>query len=570
MAPIGRAADDDWTATFTLSGPLTTGGADVARSLSFGISPSGTADFDDGLDVASPPAAPSPNPTMYLENTAHTNARLQQLVTDYRAFEPTGVEEQVWSLYVSNLAPEAWTITWDISAVTVYWQTARIVSSSAGVDLDMTATSSTTIAAGDAYTYTITIREDGVPTSVDIAATTAEDTDGSITLTSEDPTVDTYTVLTQPTNGTLTGTEPDMTYTPDADYVGEDTFTYQADDGILQDSATVTITVSEVNDDPTIDAITDPAAVVEDSGASSAVTIAGLGQGGGVDETAGVDVQTLTLAATSGNTALVADADLTLSATSWTTGDADPTVTFTPTADISGTAVITITATDDGTTDAVADLLAITATFTVTVTDVNDTPLISAISDPAAVAEDSGASSAITIAGLGAGGSTDEAAAQTVALSAASSDQTVVADADLTLSAPSWADGDPAPTITYTPLADANGSAVITITALDDGTSDSVSDALSATTTFTVTVSEVNDTPTISAISDPTAVEEDSGVSADITIGGLGMGGGTDEAAGQTLTLAATSADQTLVSDGNLALSVTSWSDGDADRHVYA
>ncbi len=567
VAPSAWTADDDWTATLTLTGALTTGGADVSRALTFGVSPSGTSDFDDGLDVASPPAAPSPNPTIYLENTAHTNTHLQQLVTDLRAFEPTGVEEQVWSLYVDNLAPEAWTIAWDISAVTTYWQTARIVNTTAGVDLDMTAASSTTIAAGDAYTYTITVREDGIPASVDIAATTAEDTAGSITLTSEDPTVDTYTVLTQPTNGTLTGTEPDMTYTPDADWVGEDSFTYQADDGILQDSATVTITVTEVNDDPTISAITDPADVLEDSGVSSSITIAGLGQGGGVDETSGVDVQTLTLAATSGNTALIADADLDLSATTWTTGDADPTVTFTPTADISGTAVITITATDDGTTNGGPDVLDVTATFTVTVTDVNDAPTISTITDPADVAEDSGVSADVTIAGLGVGGAADEAAAQTLTLSASSSDETVVAG--LTLSTTTWVDGQANPTITFTPTADANGTAVITITATDDGTSNSVPAVLDVTTTFTVTVTEVNDTPTIGSINDPAAVDEDSGTSAAITISGLGVGGGADEsAAPQTLTLVPTSSDQTLVPDANLTLSATTWVTGDADPTI--
>ncbi|MEO2003866.1 MAG: Ig-like domain-containing protein, partial [Candidatus Poribacteria bacterium] len=567
-APTATAADNAWTATLTVSGKLDAGQADVSRVLSFGIDTVTTSDFDDGFDVASPPAAPSPNPTIYLLNTAHTNTRLQQPTSDFRAFEPADAEEQVWSLFVNNLAPVDWTITWDISAVTTFWQTARIVSASAGVDLDMTSASSTTIATGDAHTYTITIREDGVPASVDIAVAAVEDTDATVTLTSEDPTVDTYTVLTQPTNGTLTGTAPDLTYTPDADYAGDDSFTYQADDGILQDSATVTITVSEVNDDPTADAITDPAAVAEDSGVSSAITVAGLGAGGGVDETAGGAVQTLTLSAASGNTDLIADNDLTFSTTTWTTGDADPTITFTPTADISGTALITITVTDDGTTDAVADPLAVTTTFTVTVTDVNDAPVISAISDPSAVAEDSGASAAITIAGLGMGGATDETAAQTVGISAASSDQAVVADADLTLSAVSWSDGDADPTVTFTPAADAVGTAVVTITVTDDGTTDGSADVLTATTTFTVTVTEVNDDPTIGAMTDPAAVEEDSGTSAAITISGLGAGGGADEAAAQTVALTASSSDQAVVADGDLTLSAASWGDGDADPTI--
>ncbi|MBT3265721.1 hypothetical protein HN371_01135 [Candidatus Poribacteria bacterium] len=442
--PGAWGADDAWTASITVSGKLDAAQPDVSRVLTVGVDTAATADYDEGLDVASPPAPPSPNPTVYLLNSNHTNTRLQQLVSDIRLAEPVGAEEQVWSLYVNNRAPETWTIAWDVSAVTAFWQTSRIVSATAGVDLDMTAASSVTIAAGDEHTYTVTIREDGVPASAALDITTAEDTDASITLTSEDPTVDVYTVLTQPANGTLSGTAPDLTYTPTADYAGADSFTYQADDGILQDSATVTITVTEVNDAPTISAIADPADVIEDSGASSALTIAGLGAGGGADETAGGAIQTLTLTAASDNTALVADVDLTLSATTWTTGDADPTITFTPTADISGTAVITITVTDDGTDNAVAAPLTATTTFTVTVTDVNDAPTISAIADPADVSEDSGVSAAITIAGLGTGGAADEAAAETLALSASSSDQAVVADGDLALSAASWQSGDAA------------------------------------------------------------------------------------------------------------------------------
>ena len=120
-APGATAADNAWTATLTVSGKLDAGQADVSRVLSFGIDTVTTSDFDDGFDVASPPAAPSPNPTIYLLNTAHTNTRLQQLTSDFRAFEPTDAEEQVWSLFVNNLAPVDWTITWDISAVTTFW-----------------------------------------------------------------------------------------------------------------------------------------------------------------------------------------------------------------------------------------------------------------------------------------------------------------------------------------------------------------------------------------------------------------------------------------------------------------
>lgn len=66
----------------------------------------------------------------------------------------------------------------------------------------------------------------------------------------------TYTVVTQPTNGTVsfdttTGT---YTYTPTANYFGVDSFTFSANDGYCDSNiATVTITVLAVADNPSID-----------------------------------------------------------------------------------------------------------------------------------------------------------------------------------------------------------------------------------------------------------------------------------------------------------------------------
>jgi hypothetical protein len=56
----------------------------------------------------------------------------------------------------------------------------------------------------------------------------------------------TYTVLTYPTHGTLSGTPPYMTYTPTNCYEGEDSFTFDANDGqFVSTPATVTLIVSD-------------------------------------------------------------------------------------------------------------------------------------------------------------------------------------------------------------------------------------------------------------------------------------------------------------------------------------
>jgi polygalacturonase len=53
----------------------------------------------------------------------------------------------------------------------------------------------------------------------------------------------TYSVVTQPTHGTLSGTAPSVTYTPTGGYTGPDSFTFKANNGADSNVATVSITV---------------------------------------------------------------------------------------------------------------------------------------------------------------------------------------------------------------------------------------------------------------------------------------------------------------------------------------
>ena len=80
-----------------------------------------------------------------------------------------------------------------------------------------------------------------------------EDTPLSLTLSGSDPDGDplTFAVASGPANGTLSGTGPDRIYTPAADFFGSDAFTFTVSDGRAASvPATVSITVSEVNDPP--------------------------------------------------------------------------------------------------------------------------------------------------------------------------------------------------------------------------------------------------------------------------------------------------------------------------------
>ncbi len=67
----------------------------------------------------------------------------------------------------------------------------------------------------------------------------------NITLIATDPENDplTYNIDASPLHGTLTGTAPNVTYTPDDGFTGQDRFRFNANDG-NSDSATVTVTIN--------------------------------------------------------------------------------------------------------------------------------------------------------------------------------------------------------------------------------------------------------------------------------------------------------------------------------------
>jgi hypothetical protein len=79
------------------------------------------------------------------------------------------------------------------------------------------------------------------------SVTVLKDTPKAITLTATDPEGSslTYAIVLPPAHGTLSGTAPNVTYTPAGGYTGADSFTFKANDGLLDSNvAIVTITVS--------------------------------------------------------------------------------------------------------------------------------------------------------------------------------------------------------------------------------------------------------------------------------------------------------------------------------------
>jgi len=91
------------------------------------------------------------------------------------------------------------------------------------------------------------------PTAFGQSVTVQEDSSVAITLNGSDPDGDflTFTVLTLPAHGTLSGFGRFLNYAPDPDYFGPDSFTFSVRDRQFESApATVDITVTPVNDAP--------------------------------------------------------------------------------------------------------------------------------------------------------------------------------------------------------------------------------------------------------------------------------------------------------------------------------
>jgi hypothetical protein len=101
------------------------------------------------------------------------------------------------------------------------------------------------------------------PTVNNLSITTNEDTPTTFTMTGTDPegAALTFSISTQPQNGTVIASGAAGTYTPNENFNGTDTFAYIASDGGLSSTAgLVSVTVTAVDDDPNtmnVSAVTD-------------------------------------------------------------------------------------------------------------------------------------------------------------------------------------------------------------------------------------------------------------------------------------------------------------------------
>ena len=126
----------------------------------------------------------------------------------------------------------------------------------------------------DSLPATVSITVVGAPTANAQSVAVAFNTAKAITLTGTDPDSPplalTYTVVTGPAHGTLTGTGPNLAYTPTANYQGADSFTFNTNNG-TNTSSTATVTISVAAGTPTANA----QSVTTSQGTAAAITLAG-------------------------------------------------------------------------------------------------------------------------------------------------------------------------------------------------------------------------------------------------------------------------------------------------------
>ncbi|WP_444823218.1 tandem-95 repeat protein [Vibrio parahaemolyticus] len=310
---------------------------------------------------------------------------------------------------------------------------------------------------GENVSQTVNFTVASVADIVADKATVVEDTPTIINVLSNDTFESTDKVVSLdadngPKNGTvIVNNDGTVTYTPDDNYVGKDTFTYVVTSGGVSESTTVTVNVTPVNDAPV--AKDDIATTQEDT----AVTIDVLPNDTDVDGDK-LSIESVSVPKEQGTVEVV-----------------DGKLVFTPAENFNGDAEITYTVTDGALTDQ--------ATVKVTVNAVNDTPVVESYIADQTLAEDF--------------------APYTIDLNTAFSDVDNV-DGELTFSVSGNSNIQVAIVngiATITPTADWNGSETLTFTATDPS-----GESVSQTVDFTVapvvdikadSTNVVEDTPTI-------------------------------------------------------------------------
>ena len=351
-----------------------------------------------------------------------------------------------------------------------------------------------------------------------------------------------------------------LSYRPNANFNGADTLTINVNDngntgagGAMSATATVTINVTAVNDPPVI--VAPPTASVNEDGSlvfpgTVSVNDAADGNVGNGSVTVSVLNGTLTLGSLAGLVNVTGNGTNTVNFTGpWANlANALNGLLYQPTANYNGPDTLTISANDNGNTGS-GGAMASTAAVAITVNPVNDAPVVT-VPGPQTTGEDM----PLALGGIQVNDTTDMNMGQgTVTLTVLRGTLTLGNVAGLTsltgngtatvnFTAP-WAILNTAlATLTYTPATNSNGPDTLTVSVNDNGNTGS-GGPLAASGTVAITVTAMNDAPTITPPAPPPSVLE----GATLSITGLSVSDAADGNVGQgTLTLTVTNGNLTL------------------------
>ena len=316
---------------------------------------------------------------------------------------------------------------------------------------------------------------------------------------------------------TPSGETGSLSFTPVADASGTATITVTVTDSgpapYNTFARTFDVTVNAVNDTPTLDAI--PNVVLFKNAGEQTIALAGISAGGG-------ESQPLTVTAVSSKTSLLPNPTVVY-------GNPDPTgsLRFTPATNAYGTATITVTVRAGGGLKP-SDIF--TRSFVVRV---NDPPTLNVI-DPVTINEDAGKQT-VALKGIYAADLALGRESQSLKVTAVSLNPGLIPNPTVSYSSPN-ATG----SLSFKPVANANGTATITVTVSDGQKGNST-----FSRSFVVTVNAVNDPPTLNAISNRTINEDAVPQPVTVALSGIAAGGGET----QDLALAAISSNLALIPD---------------------
>jgi uncharacterized protein (TIGR03437 family) len=191
-------------------------------------------------------------------------------------------------------APFATVIRGGLAAATAYsLRLAPNFAQAGRYKLKLTATDN--LGLSDTHEIDLTVKNvNRAPTANNQAVVVDEDMSLAIKLEGADPDGDRlgFTIVDRPANGRLSGSAPNITYTPNQNFAGADRFTFKVNDGEIDSNiATVAITVKPVNDAPQLNMPGDQAvsegqpinltisATDPDAGQKLTFTAAGLPEG---------------------------------------------------------------------------------------------------------------------------------------------------------------------------------------------------------------------------------------------------------------------------------------------------